>query len=100
MQTSLQLVKLHLNLEGNHDNALLTHYADAAEAWIAAHTGQSFTPSPLATQAVLLLTAHAYETREAATFSNPFSVPFGVHDVLSPLKDRITGHIARAEVQP
>lgn len=92
-ETPIALIRAHLNLDGEHDNALLTHYAGAAEAWVAAYTGQPFTGHPLETQSVLLMTAHSYETREAATFSNGFSVPFGVHDLLSPLKARVTGHI-------
>ena len=91
--THLALVRAHLNLEPDPaDDALLTHYVEAAEAWVSAYIGTHFAASPLATQAVLMLVAHQYENREAITFSNPYSVAFGVHDLLSPLKARVTGH--------
>lgn len=96
-ETPLSLVKAHLNLDGDHDDELLMHYISAAEAWVASYTGQPFSKHPLETQAVLLLTAFSYEQREAVTFSNPFSVPFGVPDLLSPLKDRVTGHLPEPE---
>lgn len=96
--TPLALIRAHLNLEPDPaDDALLTHYLDAAEAWVAAHIGAPFAASPLATQAVLMLVAHQYENREAVSFGNPYSVPFGVHDLLSSLKARVTGHEAAAE---
>lgn len=94
MPVPIALIRAHLNLDHNHDDELLEHYASAAEAWVVAYTGQPFARHPLATQAVLLLVAHSYESREAVSFANPFSLPFGVHDVLSPLKARITGHQA------
>lgn len=95
--TPLALIRAHLALEADPaDDALLTHYADAAEAWVAAYTGTPFAASPLATQAVLMLVAHQYENREAVTFGNPYSLPFGIHDLLSPLKARVTGHEAAA----
>lgn len=95
--TPLALVRAHLNLEPDPaDDALLTHYLDAAEAWVSGYIGTPFAASPLATQAVLMLAAHQFENREAVTFGNPYSLPFGIHDLLSPLKARVTGH----EVQP
>lgn len=92
--TPLALIRAHLNLDPERDTELLTHYAGAAEAWVASYIGQPFPASPLATQAVLMMTAHSYENREAVSFSNPFSLPFGIHDMLSPLKDRVTGYVA------
>lgn len=92
MFTPLPLIRAHLNLDHDADDALLEHYAEAAEAWVAAYIGAPFTGSPLERQTVLMLTAHSYENREAVSFSNPFTLPFGVHDMLSPLKARITGH--------
>ncbi|PAU98962.1 head-tail connector protein [Paracoccus salipaludis] len=94
MPVPITLIRAHLNLDHDHDDELLTHYTDAAEAWVAAYTGQPFSRHSLETQAVLMLVAHSYENREAVSFANPFSLPFGVHDVLSPLKARITGHQA------
>lgn len=96
--TPLLLVKQHLNIDHDADDALLTHYTAAAEAWIASYTGQPFGGSPVEVQAVLLLTGHSYNIREASSFARPFSVPYGVEDMLSGLKARITGH--QAEDQP
>lgn len=98
MPVPIALIRAHLNLDHDHDDELLEHYASAAEAWVAAYTGQPFPRHPLATQAVLLLVAHSYETREAVSFSNPFLVPFGTHDILSPLKTRVTGHLPEPEI--
>lgn len=94
--TPVALIRAHCSIDHSADDALLEHYAEAAEAWVSAYTGQAFTGSPLERQAVLMLVAHSYETREAVTFANPFTVAFGVHDLLSPLKDRVTGHEAQA----
>jgi len=43
-------------------------------------------------QAALLLVAHQYEEREAVSFANGYRLPFGVRELMSPLKFRITGH--------
>lgn len=91
-ETSLSLVKAHTNIDGDHDDELLMHYISAAEAWVAAYIGAPFSRHPLETQAVLLMVAHQYENREAISYSNPYTVAFGVHDLLSPLKARVTGH--------
>lgn len=89
----IALIRAHLNLEDDRDEALLTHYAEVAAMWVKEYTGQSFWPEhPLMVQAVLLLVAHQYESREAIAFASPYQLPFGVHDLLSPLKERVTGH--------
>lgn len=89
---SIALIRAHLNIDDDRDEALLTHYAEVAAAWIVEYTGKSFSPDrPLMVQAVLLLVAHQYESREAITFASPYQLPFGVHDLLSPLKERVTG---------
>lgn len=92
-ETPLALVRAHLNLDHEADDALLEHYAGAAESWIASYIGTPFDPAePRMTQAVLLLVGHSYIMREAASFARPFSIPYGVEDLLSGLKTRITGH--------
>lgn len=92
MPVSLTLIRAHLNLDDDTDTELLTHYRDAAEAWVSAYIGEPFSNSyALMVQAVLLLVAHQYESREAVVFSSSFQLPFGVTDLLSPLKDRVTG---------
>ncbi|SIT10981.1 head-tail connector protein [Paracoccus saliphilus] len=94
---SLDLIRSHLNLDHSDDDRLLTHYSNVAAAWVAAYTGATFDETnALMIQAALLLIAHQYENREGVTFANPYSLPYGVTDLLSPLKDRITGHVAEA----
>ena len=89
----LALIRAHLNLDGDRDSDLLTHYAHVAVKWVQAYTGQTFdSDNPLMAQAGLLLVARQYEAREAVSLANGYRLPFGVHDQLSPLKDRITGH--------
>lgn len=89
----LPLVKAHLVLDHADDDDLLTHYGNVAAAWISAYTGQPFDPeNALMVQAALLLVATQYESREAVTFASAYQLPFGVHDLLSPLKERVTGH--------
>ena len=91
MSVPLALIRAHLNLDDDRDPDLLTHYANVAAMWVAAYTGQPFTAdNALMVQAALLLVAHQYEAREAVTFSSPYQLPFGVHDLLSPLKERVT----------
>lgn len=98
MPVSLTLIRAHLNLDADTDTELLTHYRDAGEAWVAAYVGAPFSGSvALMVQAVLLLVAHQYESREAVIFGNAYQLPFGVTDLLSPLKDRVTG-LTSAEI--
>ena len=98
MSLLLSLVRAHLNLDDDRDPDLITHYANVAATWVAAYTGQPFDAgSALMVQAALLLVAHQYESREGVTFSSPYQLPFGVHDLLSPLKERVTGHRPDAE---
>jgi len=98
MPLSLALVRAHLNLDDDRDPELLTHHANVAQVWIQAYTGLPFdADNPLMVQAALLLVAHQYEAREAVTFANPHQLPFGVHALLSPLKQRVTGHVPEPE---
>lgn len=93
MPLPLALIRAHLSLDDDRDPELLTHYANVAAAWVQAYTGQPFdAANALMAQAALLMIAHQYEAREAVTFASTYQLPFGVHDLLSPLKDRITGH--------
>lgn len=93
MRLPLALIRAHLNLEDDRDPELLTHYANVAEMWIQAFTGQPYDDdNALMVQVALLLVAHQYEAREAVTFASPHQLPFGVHELLSPLKERVTGY--------
>ena len=93
MPLPIDLIRSHLIIDHEQDDALLSHYATVAETWIAAYTGTPFDPdNALMIQAALLLIAHQYENREGVTFSHAYSLPYGVHDLLSPLKERIVGY--------
>jgi hypothetical protein len=93
MSLPIALIRAHLNLDDDRDPDLLTHYSNVAQAWVQAYTGLPFdVANALMVQAALLLIAHQYESREGVTFASPYQLPFGVHDLLSPLKVRVTGY--------
>jgi hypothetical protein len=78
-------LKAQLNLDSDQDDALLSMKIDAAECYASSYIGGPIPiPAPAAIrQAVLMLAAYWYEAREAATVGgNPYSVPFGTHDLL------------------
>ena len=78
-------LRAQLNLDSEHDDALLAQKIDAAEAYCASFMGGWIPdPAPAAVkQAVMMLAAYWYELREAAVVGgNPYQVPFGVHDLL------------------
>lgn len=79
------LLKAQLYIEHDLDDALLTQKLDAAEGYVAAFIGGTL-PDPVPPamlQAVLMLAAHWFETREAAVAgSAPASVPYGVGELL------------------
>lgn len=82
---TVALLKAHMNLDSDLDDALLSQKIAAAEAYAASFIGGPIPdPAPAAiTQAVLMLASFWYESREAATMGgNPYLVPFGVHDLL------------------
>lgn len=95
MPVPLALIRAHLVIDHDADDQLLTHYGNVAAIWVAAYAGEPYDPAnALMVQAGLLLVANMYEQREPIAFSNPYAVPYGIHDLLSPLKARVTGHIA------
>lgn len=81
-------LRAHLNLDHEADDALLTQQLDAAEEYVSYAVGSPMMPSldqpiaPTIRQAVLMLAAFWYETREAALPGVPYAVPFGVSDLL------------------
>lgn len=102
MPVSTALIKAHLNLlpEEVGDDDLLAHHARVAETWISAYCGTPFdATNPLMIQACLLLVATMYQTREAVTFSNVYQLPYGVHDLLSPLKARVVGYVPAEDAE-
>ena len=94
------LVRAHLNFlpDETADDAILTHYGNVAEAWVASYTGLPFDPdNALMLQAALMLVAHQYEAREAVTFASAYQLPFGVTDLLSGIKRQVVGYIPEVE---
>ena len=76
--------QLNIGDDGD-DSQLLEQKIAAAEAYCASFIGTAIpNPAPAAIhQAVLMLSAYWFEMREAATSGgNPYTVPFGVHELL------------------
>ena len=91
--TSLELLKSQLNLDHDLDDALLTHKLAAAEVWITNYTGNAFEADAARTEAALQLAAYWYEQRESASDVTMRPVPFGVHELLAPYREQVTGHV-------
>lgn len=99
---SLALIRAHLNFELNPaESPLRTHYGHVAGAWVQAYNGQAFDDdNALMVQAALLMVVHQYESRKAVSFASAYQLPFGVHELLSPLKKRVTRHDQDATAEP
>jgi hypothetical protein len=87
---TLEQAKAHLNVTLDADDALLTDKLAAAKAWIGAYTASdpdgNGTPAPV-NEAVLQLTAHLYENREASLVGvTATALPFGFLDLLAPYR--------------
>ena len=93
--TPLSLLKSQLNIDFDHDNALLEHKLEAAELWIRNYTGTPFDGENAAmTEAALQLASYWYEQREAASFdTTTVPVPFGVRSLLESYREQVTGHV-------
>jgi hypothetical protein len=83
----LEAAKAHLNVTTDFDNALISDKLEAAKAFVAAYTGGEVdsddTPAPVR-EAVLQLTAHLYENREASLVGiTAQHLPFGFLDLLA-----------------
>jgi hypothetical protein len=83
----LEAAKAHLNVTIDADDALIGDKLAAAKAFVAAYTASdpdsSTAPAPLR-EAVLQLTAHLYENREASLVGvTAQSLPFGFLDLLA-----------------
>jgi gp6-like head-tail connector protein len=86
----LETAKAHLNVTTNVDNALISDKLSAAKAWVAAYTASDpdadSAPAPIG-EAVLQLTAHLYENREASLVGvSASALPFGFLDLLAPYR--------------
>jgi hypothetical protein len=87
---TLDQAKAHLNVTIDADDVLLTDKLAAAKAWIGAYTASdpdaSSTPAPV-NEAVLQLTAHLYQNREASLVGvTATALPFGFLDLLAPYR--------------
>jgi hypothetical protein len=93
--TPLALLKAQLNITDSNDDALLAHKLEAAEQWVLSFIGDNAaTLTAALTEAVLQLAAFWYEQREAASFGvSTAAIPFGVHDLLRPYREAVTGHV-------
>lgn len=84
---TLDQAKAHLRVTIADDDALITDKLSAAKAWVGAYTASDpdlvGTPAPV-NEAVLQLTAHLYENREASLVGVTASaLPFGFLDLLA-----------------
>ncbi|MHC4051500.1 head-tail connector protein [Bradyrhizobium sp. 25ACV] len=87
---TLDQAKAHLNVTLDNDDALLTDKLAAAKAWVSAYTAgdpdADGAPAPLQ-EAVLQLTAHLYQNREASLVGvTAQQLPFGFLDLLAPYR--------------
>lgn len=87
---TLNQAKAHLNVTIDADNPLLTDKLAAAKAWIGAYTASDpdadTAPAPIR-EAVLQLTAHLYQNREASLVGvTAMALPFGFLDLLAPYR--------------
>ena len=84
---TLDQAKAHLRVTITDDDQLITDKLSAAQAWIGAYTASDptadATPPPV-NEAVLQLTAHLYENREASLVGvTAQELPFGMLDLLA-----------------
>ncbi|KQS64518.1 hypothetical protein ASG39_11220 [Rhizobium sp. Leaf371] len=84
--------KAHLNITDDADDALISSKVEAAEAFVGRWTllplaSMATVPADLR-QAVLMLTGHFYENREATLVGvSADEVPFGVWDLINPHRE-------------
>ena len=88
MKIALAEAKSHLNVTTDEDDSLITGKIEAAEAWVSRWleiplSGMETIPADLR-QAVLMLTGHFYENREATLVGiSAEEVPFGVWVIIN-----------------
>lgn len=85
---SVEDAKAHLNISDSADDALIGRYINTAESfidrWLAKPMAEMSPVPPDLTQAVLMLTGHFYENREATFVGvTAETTPFGVWDIIS-----------------
>mgnify|MGYP001493833867 CR=1 FL=1 len=88
---SLEDQKKHMNVDFDDDDALISDKIDAAESYTTALVGvdiASMSPVPAALkQAIMMLAAHFYENREAASFDGRANqLPFSFLGLIAPYR--------------
>ncbi len=85
---NLDLVKLHLRIDGDFEDSYLTHLTEVATDYVTRVTKVPNDQSspPTYEQACLLLIAHWHQNREAASTDPLKDIPFGVTMLLMLLK--------------
>lgn len=88
---NLEDQKRHMNVDFDDDDALISDEIDAAESYTTELVGSdiaSMSPVPGALrQAIMMLAAHFYENREAASFDGRANqLPFGFLGLVSPYR--------------
>lgn len=88
---SLDLVKSHLRIIGDDDNAYVAHLITAARQMTERYIGQGIgviegvNPVPADLQAAMLLTiGHLYANRESVSGQQLYEIPMGVKALLAP----------------
>jgi len=89
MAVSLEDAKAHLRIGFDADDAYITGIIEAAENYVES-VGVAFaTPiQPAVRHAVLLITSHFYNNREAVTVEAVNAMPFGVNALLQPFREQ------------
>lgn len=91
MTLPLATVKEHLRVDSDDEDATIALYLAAAEGHLAA-VGVDMDADPMpapVTAAVLLLTAHLFENREATTPETQRYLPFGVDRLIAPYREAV-----------
>lgn len=81
-------LKVHLNITGSEDDAVLADKLAAASDWIAKFISADDINKPAVQEAVLQVAATYYEQREAVFAGSLDIVPFGVWDLIEPYRLR------------
>lgn len=101
LSASLAAIRKHLNLADEEaSNDLLLAYVESAERWIDGYLGTDIhvsPPDPRRRQAVLMLVAHWFGCREGVSPERLATIPFGIYDLLSGLKARVTGYVPEGQ---
>lgn len=99
---NINQLKRQLNIEETYDddNVLLQHYLDVAEqsvqlycgvTGLTMYTGETMNMPISITQAVIMLAAHFYLSRNIISYGQGYEIPFTLKWLLDPYRDFIVG---------